>query len=115
MGDSMCVALRNGDGRCWGANDFGQTGHDDSDTDDVTTAWEYMRNNDEAVTGLGNLVEMGCGWNFCCGLHAEGGVSCAGSTPLGGSSGFLGLANQRSTTPIAASNITYDIVAAAAE
>lgn len=113
MGDTMCVALRNGDGMCWGANDFGQTGHNDAETDDVTTPWDYLRNNDPAVTALGNIVEMGCGWTFCCGLHATGGVSCAGSTPLGGDSGFMGLSNQRSTTPVAAPSITFPVVAAA--
>ncbi|MCA9532683.1 MAG: hypothetical protein KC593_03355 [Myxococcales bacterium] len=113
MGDSMCAALRDGNGSCWGANDFGQTGHNEADTDDVMTPWEYLRNNDPVVTALGNIVEMGCGWNFCCALHAEGGVSCAGSTPVGGASGFLGLSNQRSTTPIAAPGITFPVIAAA--
>ena len=63
---------------------------------------------------MGNLVQMGCGWNFCCGLHANGQVSCAGSTPIGGSGGFLGMSNRRSTTPIAATGVTYAVAAAAA-
>lgn len=112
MGDSMCVALRNGSGMCWGANDFGQTGHAEAETDDVTTPWEWLRT-DESVAPLGNLVQMGCGWNFCCGLHAEGGISCAGSTPVGGDSGFLGLGNRRGTTPFAAPGATFPVVAAA--
>lgn len=99
--DSMCVALGNGEGRCWGANDFGQTGSGDTETDDVTAPVKYERS-DVAVQALGNVVQMGCGWNFCCALHAQGGVSCAGSTPIGGSGGFLGISNQRSATPIAA-------------
>ena len=113
-GDTMCVALRNGDGMCWGANDFGQTGHNDAETDDVTAPWDYLRT-DAAVAAMGNLVEMGCGWNFCCGLHAQGGISCAGSTPLGGDSGFMGLSNVRSTTPVAAPSITFPVIAPAAE
>ncbi|MCA9578945.1 MAG: hypothetical protein H6726_25080 [Sandaracinaceae bacterium] len=115
MGDSMCAALRNGNGMCWGANDFGQTGHNESETDDVMAPWDYLREQNPPVAALGNIVEMGCGWNFCCALHAEGGISCAGSTPVGGSSGFLGLSNQRSTSPILAPGITFPVVAAAAE
>jgi alpha-tubulin suppressor-like RCC1 family protein len=113
-GDTMCVALRNGDGMCWGANDFGQTGHNEAETDDVTAPWDYLRT-DPAVAAMGNLVEMGCGWNFCCGLHAQGGISCAGSTPLGGDSGFMGLSNVRSSTPVAAPSITFPVIAPAAE
>ena len=112
MGDSMCAALRNGNGMCWGANDFGQTGHNESETDDVMAPWDYLREQNPPVAALGNIVEMGCGWNFCCALHAEGGISCAGSTPVGGSSGFLGLSNQRSTSPILAPGITFPVVAA---
>ncbi|MFK7987470.1 MAG: RCC1 domain-containing protein [Sandaracinaceae bacterium] len=110
MGDSMCATLRNGDGMCWGANDFGQTGHAESETDDVQAPWAYLRT-DPSVEGLGGIGEMGCGWNFCCAMHMQGGISCAGSTPIGGASGFLGLSNRRSTTPIAAAGITYTVVA----
>ena len=60
---------------------------------------------------MGNIVEMGCGWNFCCALHADGGVSCAGSTPIGGSSGFFGLSNQRSAIPIPAPGTTFPVIA----
>ncbi len=112
MGDSMCAALRDGSGMCWGANDFGQTGHAEAETDDVMSPWDWVRT-DPSIAALGNLVEMGCGWNFCCGLHAQGGVSCAGSTPIGGASGFLGLDNRRSPTPIVAPGITFPVVAAA--
>ncbi|MEZ4340882.1 MAG: hypothetical protein R3B82_30025 [Sandaracinaceae bacterium] len=112
MGDSMCVAMRNGSGMCWGANDFGQTGHGEAETDDVQTPWEYLRT-DEAVAAMGNIVQMGCGWNFCCALHANGGVSCAGSTPVNGDSGFLGLGNRRGTTPFAAPGVTFPVVAEA--
>ena len=120
FGDSMCAAQRNGAGSCWGANDFGQTGHDDADTDDVTSPWEYMRNNTEATSALGDIIEMGCGWNFCCALHASGGVSCAGSTPVeqdGADNNTIRnavlsffTANQtiRSATPVPAS-ITYSV------
>jgi len=111
FGDSMCAALRNGSGRCWGANDFGQSGHDEADTDDVTTPWEYLRDQN-GVDELGDIVQMGCGWNFCCALHAEGAVSCAGSTPIGGSGGFLGVANRRSTTPIPATGVTFALTPA---
>ncbi|MCA9616640.1 MAG: hypothetical protein KC586_27970, partial [Myxococcales bacterium] len=104
--DSMCVTLANGEGRCWGANDFGQTGSGDAETDDVMAPVTYKRD-DVAVTALGNIVHMGCGWNFCCAMHAEGGVSCAGSTPIGGSGGFLGISNRRSATPIAAPGLVF--------
>jgi len=114
FGGSVCVALSNGSGQCWGANDFGQSGHGDSEIDDVTAPWEYMRASTPDVAAMGNLVQMGCGWNFCCGLHANGQVSCAGSTPIGGSGGFLGMSNRRSTTPIAATGVTYAVAAAAA-
>lgn len=106
--DSMCIATRGGP-RCWGANDFGQTGMGDSETDDVTSPVTYKLDEAEAVTALGDVIQMGCGSNFCCALHAEGGVSCAGSTPIGGSGGFFGMSNSRSTTPIVASGISYAI------
>lgn len=105
--DSMCVATRSGP-RCWGANDFGQTGMGDSETDDVTSPVTYQTD-EEAVAALGDVVQMGCGSNFCCAMHAEGGVSCAGSTPIGGSGGFFGMSNTRSTTPIVAPGLTYAV------
>lgn len=111
FGDSMCAAMSDGSAQCWGANDFGQTGHDDSDTDDVLQPWEYLRENDPVVAGFGNIVQMGCGWTFCCALHADGHVSCAGSTPIGGSGGFLGMSNRRSSTPIAAPGPAFAVAA----
>ncbi|NOY93511.1 MAG: hypothetical protein GXP55_20195 [Deltaproteobacteria bacterium] len=109
IGDTMCVPLTSGEGQCWGANVFGQTGHDDSDTRNVGAPWEYLRT-DPAVAAFGNVAAMGCGRNFCCALHANGGVSCAGSTPLGGSRGFLGLSSRRSKTPIPATGITFSVI-----
>lgn len=106
--DSICVALGNGEGRCWGANDFGQTGSGDTETDDVLAPVKYERA-DAAVQALGDVVQMGCGWNFCCALHAQGGVSCAGSTPIGGSGGIFGISNRRSATPIAAPGLTFAV------
>ncbi len=104
--DSICVAMGNGEGRCWGANDFGQTGSGDAETDDVMAPVVFKRD-DVAVQALGNVLQMGCGWNFCCAMHAQGGVSCAGSTPIGGSGGFLGISNRRSATPIAAPGVVF--------
>ncbi len=109
IADSSCAPLRDGTMRCWGANDFGQTGHNESETDDVTAPWEWLRDNDPAVAAFGNIVEAGCGWNFCCALHAAGNVSCAGSTPIGGGGGFLGMSNRRSTTPIAAPGVQFTV------
>ena len=109
MGDSVCAPLRDGTMRCWGANDFGQTGHEEAETDDVTSPWEWKHDHDEGVAAFGDIVHAGCGWNFCCALHAQGQVSCAGSTPIGGSGGFLGMSNRRSTTPIAATGIQFTV------
>ncbi len=105
--DSMCAVTRSGP-RCWGANDFGQTGSGDAETDDVTAPVEW-KTDDEAVAALGDVIRMGCGSNYCCALHSGGGVSCAGSTPIGGGSGFLGMGNRRSATPIVAPGVTFAV------
>jgi alpha-tubulin suppressor-like RCC1 family protein len=99
-GGTACAVLQDGSARCWGANDFGQTGHNDTETDDVTTPWEVLNAQDEVVRGFEPYSFMGCGVNYCCGLHRDGNLSCQGSTPISGSSGFLGLGNRRSPFPI---------------
>lgn len=101
-GGSSCAVLTSGEAKCWGANAFGQTGHNESDTDDVTSPWEVLRSTDATVGEFGLYATMECGSNFCCGLHLDGHVSCAGSTPIGGSGGFLGISSSRGTTPIPA-------------
>lgn len=114
-GGTACVVFQNGSARCWGANDFGQTGHNDTDTDDVTSPWEVLSSQDASVGSFGPYTFLGCGVNYCCGLHGTGNISCQGSTPIRGSSGFLGLGNRRSPIPISVPGLVVREVGEAVE
>jgi len=108
---AVCVAQTSGDAMCWGANDFGQSGSNDLETDDVTAPVRYLRDTEPGVTALGPIAQIGCSTVFCCAIHGTGGVSCAGSTPIGGSGGLLGITSQRSATPIVAPGVTFAVPA----
>ncbi len=113
-GGTSCAVDRAGEAWCWGANDFGQTGHDNMDDDDVRTPTAVLRSVDPAVAAFGPYALMSCAGTWCCGVHQDGHQSCSGSSPLGGSSGFLGLSDVRSPHPVPATSVTWSVAAPAA-
>jgi alpha-tubulin suppressor-like RCC1 family protein len=104
---TTCAVQKNGKAMCWGANAFGQTGHNEAETDYVTRGWAVLNEQDETVKGFGGYVIIDCGRNFCCGLHVDGHISCMGSTPINGGDDFFGVGVSRSTFPIAAGGIQF--------
>ncbi|PRQ08219.1 RCC1 domain-containing protein [Enhygromyxa salina] len=63
--------------KCWGSNAFGVGGVGSDDSDIKTPT---------AVKDFTDAADVGCGQNHCCGMKADGGVSCWGYA----SSGQLG-------------------------
>lgn len=104
---TTCAVQRNGKALCWGENAFGQTGHDDAETDPVTRGWAVLGDKDETVAGFGGYVVLDCGRNFCCGLHESGAISCMGSTPINGGDDLFGVGVVRSLHPIPAGGIRF--------
>jgi alpha-tubulin suppressor-like RCC1 family protein len=113
-GGTVCAVDRSGEASCWGANDFAQGGFDNIDDDDVLIPTAVLRTLDPAVAAFGPYSYMGCGSTWCCGMHRDGHLSCAGSAPLGGSSGLLGTSDVRSTHPIPATGVLWAPAAPAA-
>lgn len=110
-GGTTCAVLSSGEALCWGANDFGQTGHDDAEVDDVVSPTAVLRTADAAVAAFGPYAFMTCASTWCCGVHRDGHQSCAGSSPLGGSSGVLGLSDIRSQHPVEAPGVVWPTTA----
>jgi alpha-tubulin suppressor-like RCC1 family protein len=104
-GDTACAIAKDGKAFCWGANTFGQTGHDDTETERVTRPWDVLREKDETVKGFGPYVMFDCENNSCCGLHVDGHVSCMGVTPIGGEPNLFGIGELRSPFPVAAAGV----------
>jgi alpha-tubulin suppressor-like RCC1 family protein len=105
-GDTSCAVLRDGKVMCWGDNAFGQVGIADTETDEVTRA-RALDLQDPTVAGFGAYVMYGCGRLHCCGLHADGHVSCTGTTPINGGADFFGLNAVHSAFPVAAPGIQF--------
>jgi alpha-tubulin suppressor-like RCC1 family protein len=103
--DTVCALRRNGTGVCWGASSFGQTGH--GEAVDIVPRPQAVMATDPTVQTFAPPVQVVGGWNYMCALHRDGHVSCAGSTPLGGSGGFFGLANVRSANPVPAPDLVF--------
>lgn len=106
-GGTTCAVDRAGEAMCWGANDFGQTGHDNADVDDVVSPTSVLRNADAAVAAFAPYASMACANGWCCGVHRDGHQSCSGSAPIGGSSGLLGMSNVHSQHPVAATGVLW--------
>jgi hypothetical protein len=99
---NACATTGAGESFCWGANAFGQTGHEATDPNPQPTPWSVLRTRDTTVATFAPYLGIDCGSNNCCGLHRDGHVSCMGSTPISGPSGLIGFGSTRSTFPIAA-------------
>ena len=104
---TTCAVQKSGKALCWGENGFGQTGHNDAETDNVLRGWAVLSEQDETVKGFGAYVVIDCGRNFCCGLHVGGDISCMGSTPINGGDDFFGMGVARSAFPVAAGGIRF--------
>jgi alpha-tubulin suppressor-like RCC1 family protein len=79
--------------KCWGSNAFGVAGVG-NDERELKTA--------TPVKDFTDAVDVGCGQNHCCGLKADGAVSCWGY----GSSGQLGNGDTVNTNaPVAVSGL----------
>ncbi len=115
---SQCATTSAGEAYCWGSNSSGASGADDSAEDGhnpETSPVQVHRTADPAVAAFTPYLSTDCGSSFCCGIHRDGNVSCWGSTPLGGSGGFLGFSAVRSQHPIVAPGVTIPIAAATPE
>lgn len=104
---NACATTEAGESYCWGANAFGQTGHDATEPNPQPTPWQVLRTVDPTVATYPPYLGADCGSNYCCGLHQDGHVSCQGSTPIGGSGGFLGIGSTRALHPIAAPGVQF--------
>lgn len=104
---TVCATTLAGEAMCWGANAFGQTGHDATEPNPQPTPWQVLRARDAVVSTFAPFASVDCGSNHCCGLHRDGHVSCWGSTPIGGAGGLLGTAATRRPFPIAAPGVVY--------
>jgi alpha-tubulin suppressor-like RCC1 family protein len=76
-----CAVLSDGTVTCWGLNDFGQLGRDDSATigDNETPAGAGA----VALPGGGTAVSVTAGTGFACALLQDGMVSCWGDATHG--------------------------------
>lgn len=99
---NACATTSAGEAYCWGMNAFGQTGHAATEPNPQPTPWQVLRTRDATVATFAPYLTVDCGSNHCCGLHRDGHVSCAGSTPIGGPAGFIGIGATLSTFPVAA-------------
>jgi hypothetical protein len=68
---AYCALGQDGSTWCWGDNESGALGIG-------PRAFAYAPERAPDPSGLGPRVEIACGNTFCCGLHADGEVSCAG-------------------------------------
>jgi hypothetical protein len=75
-GDAMCGVTRTGELSCWGANERGQCGHGDPAAIAVPGIYGIDA---DSVRAFGAIVQAGCGDGFCCALHVDGHLSCAGT------------------------------------
>lgn len=85
---TTCARLASGRVRCWGYNEFSETGHDRAEFRASTTAVQV----DSLVASA-----IGSGANGACAVRADGGVSCWGD---GGQGGYL------ASTPIPVDGIS---------
>ncbi|HJL15918.1 MAG TPA: AgmX/PglI C-terminal domain-containing protein [Sandaracinaceae bacterium LLY-WYZ-13_1] len=92
--------LEDGSILCWGEDDRYQcgTGNEEDDRPEVHTRPVEVAV-DQLPEGLGEAVQMDCGWNACCTLRSTGQVACWGSSSVLGSGTLGGLVASRASAP----------------
>jgi len=91
--DHTCALMDNSQVKCWGSNEFGQLGQDD--TTNVGDSNVADVSNDSAIALGSTVIQVSAGGNHTCALLDDGSLKCWGKNQVG----QLGLENNPEDNP----------------